>query len=240
MPRVARIVLAGLPHHVTQRGNNQQVVFFVDDDRRVYLERLAEQAERFGLVVHGYCLMTNHVHLVVTPRREESLAKAVGRTHFLYTQYVNRLHGRSGHLWQNRFFSCPLDEVHYWRTLCYVERNPVRAKLVRLAWRYAWSSAAAHVGGSDGTGLLDLTAWAADWTGEAWREALRQPEDAAETAALRLATHRGRPLATDSFMSKLEYRLGRRLRPQPVGRPKRIEPNKPRRKKGTHERGKNR
>ncbi|NLX14685.1 MAG: transposase, partial [Phycisphaerales bacterium] len=88
MPRVSRIVLAGRPHHVTQRGNNRQDVFFVDDDRRVYLGLLKQQAERFGLEILGYCLMSNHVHLVAVPAGEDSLAKAVGRTHFLYTQYV--------------------------------------------------------------------------------------------------------------------------------------------------------
>jgi putative transposase len=147
MPRVARIVIPGLPDHITQRGNNRQDVFFVDDDRRTYLALLKEQSERFGLAVVGYCLMGNHVHLIATPSAEGSLARAVGRTHFLYTQYVNRLHGRSGHLWQNRFYSCPLDGPHLWSAMCYVERNPVRAKLGRVAWSYAWSSAAAHTGG---------------------------------------------------------------------------------------------
>ena len=96
-------MIPGMAHHVTQRGNNQLDVFFVPDDRRVYLEYLREQAARFGFRLTGYCLMTNHVHLIGVPAREDSLAKAVGRTHFLYTQYVNRMHGRSGHLWQNRF-----------------------------------------------------------------------------------------------------------------------------------------
>ncbi len=104
MPRMARIVIPGQPHHVVQRGNNRQDVFFVDDDRRAYLEFLREHCERFGFNVLGYCLMTNHIHLVGTPASEDSLAKAIGRTHFRYSQYVNRLHGRSGHLWQNRFF----------------------------------------------------------------------------------------------------------------------------------------
>ncbi len=108
MPRVARIVIPGCPHHITQRGNNRQDVFFVDEDRDAYLRMLGEQAERFGVRVEAYCLMSNHVHLVATPRHADSLAKAIGRTHWLYTQYVNRLHGRSGHLWQNRFFSCAL------------------------------------------------------------------------------------------------------------------------------------
>ena len=117
MSGVARIVLPGIPHHVTQRGNNRQDVFFVDDDRRVYLRILGEQSDRYGLAVLGYCLMANHVHLIATPSGDESLAKAVGRTDFLYTQYINRRHGRSGHLWQNRFFSCALDEPHLWAAL---------------------------------------------------------------------------------------------------------------------------
>ncbi len=227
MPRLARIVLPGVPHHITQRGNNRQDVFFVDDDRRVYLALLHQHAERFGLQVVGYCLMTNHVHLIATPSSEDSLAKAVGRTHFRYTQYVNRLHRRSGHLWQNRFYSCALDDVHLCCAMCYVERNPVRAKVVRLAWDYPWSSAAAHTGEPDASGLLDLEAWARQWTARKWRAELTSPQDAALTSRLRLSTHRGRPLGSDSFLSKLERRLGRRLRPLPVGRPKRKTKKKP-------------
>ena len=223
MPRVARIVIPGVPHHVTQRGNNRQDVFFVDDDRRVYLALLGEQAERFGLKLHGYCLMSNHIHLVATPRGEESLARAVGRAHFLYTQYVNRLHGRSGHLWQNRFFSCALDDEHLWAALVYVERNPVRARLVRKAWNYAWSSAAAHVGQASPPKLLDLSEWRRRWTAAKWRMQLVRVEDEEAGARLRRCTHRGRPLGSDRFVSKLERLLGRRLRALPVGRPRKQE-----------------
>src|SRR4030042_765949 len=133
MPRLARMVIPGVPHHITQRGNNRQDVFFVDDDRRVYLSLLQEPSRRYGLQLLGYCLMSNHVHLIATPARDDSLAKAVGRGHWLYTQYVNRLHGRSGHLWQNRFYSCALDEEHLVAARAYAERNPVRAKLVKQA-----------------------------------------------------------------------------------------------------------
>ena len=165
MPRNARVVIPDCPHHVTQRGNNRQDVFFTDEDREVYLGMPAEQCERFGLSVEGYCLMTNHVHLVATPRWPDSPAKAVARTNLHYTRHVNALHGRSGHLWQDRFFSCPQDEAYFWTALIYVERNPVRAKLVRKPWRWPWSSAGAHVtgiapaGGPDRPGLLDLAAW---------------------------------------------------------------------------------
>jgi putative transposase len=159
MPRLARLVIPGIPHHVTQRGNNRQDVFFVDDDRRVYLALLEQHAERYGVEVLGYCLMGNHVHVIAVPPREDSLAKALGRTHFLYTQYLHRLHGRSGHLWQNRFFSCALDEPRCWTALCYMERNPVRARVVREAWRYRWSSAAAHCGAGEADGWLELGRW---------------------------------------------------------------------------------
>lgn len=223
MPRVARIVVAGVPHHVTQRGNNRQDVFFVDADRRVYLGLLGDEANRAGLRVVGYCLMTNHVHVVAIPRTEEALARALGRAHFRYTQYVNRLHGRSGHLWQNRFFSCPLDERHCWQALCYVERNPVRAGMVRRAWRYGWSSAAAHVGqrrwAEDST-LLDKRFWSKTWNSGSWMEMLLEGQDEDEEALIRRRTHTGRPLGTDRFVAKLERRLGRRLQALPVGRPK--------------------
>lgn len=220
MPRVARIVIPDFPHHITQRGNNRQDVFFLDDDRLVYLNLLKEQAEKFGLQVQGWCLMTNHIHLIATPRDEDSLARAVGRTHFLYTQYINRMHRRSGHLWQNRFYSCPLGRRHYLTALRYVECNPVRARLHRLAWKYKWSSAAAHIGQGDPTGLIDTQQWANHSRGLNWKELLQEIQPDEEISHLRLHTHRGRPLASDSMMSKLEKKLGRRLRPLPVGRPK--------------------
>ncbi len=217
MPRVARIVVPDVPHHITQRGNNRQDVFFTDDDRRLYLGLLREQAETYGLEVLGWCLMTNHVHLIARPRTEEALAKALGRTHFLYTQTVNRWHGRSGHLWQNRFFSCPLGREHFWQALRYVEQNPVRAKLARRAWAYEWSSAAAHVGGEDKTGLLNLGEWKRNSSRIDWRVQLTRKLPAELMEQVRLNTHTGRPLAGDAFISKLENRLNKRLRPLPIG-----------------------
>jgi putative transposase len=221
MPRVPRIVIPNCPHHVTQRGNNRQDVFFVDDDRVTYLGLLQEEAERYGLCVDGYCLMTNHIHLIVTPKSVAALAKALGRTDYGYAQYVNRLHRRSGHLWQNRFYSCPLDGDHYWTAMAYVEQNAVRARLVRCAWRYPWSSAAAHCGeGPDRSGLLDLDVWAKSLAAKGWKQTLSERLKPQMLSTLRLNTHRGRPLGSDAFMSKIESLLGRRLRPLPVGRPR--------------------
>jgi len=195
-------------------------VFLVDEDREVFLAYLGEASQRFGLTVEGYCLMGNHVHLIATPQEEASLALALKQTNQLYAQYVNRLHGRSGHLWQDRFFSCALDGAHFWKALAYVERNPVRAKLCRKPWRWVWSSAAAHCGGRDGSGLLDLDAWTEQVDPEWWKEQLTVPDDDSNTRQLQLCTSRGRPWGSNAFVSKWETILGRRLRPRPPGRPK--------------------
>ncbi len=220
MPRVGRIVVPGAVHHITQRGNNRQDVFFVDDDRRVYLDLLRKYAAQFGLRVTGYCLMTNHVHVLGIPDREESLAKAMGRTHFVYTQYVNRLHGRQGHLWQNRFYSCAMDDAHAWNALAYAELNPVRAGLAKDAWAYVWSSAAAHCGVNSTELGLDMAEWPLEGAAD-WRATLRAVagDDEVQTR-IRAYTHTGRPLGSDSFLSKVEFLLGRRIRPLPMGRPK--------------------
>jgi putative transposase len=222
MPRFARVVIPDCPHHITQRGNNRQDVFFVEDDYHVYLELLAEQADRFGLRLDGYCLMPNHIHLIATPRSERALAKAVGRTHFRYTQYVNRMHGRSGHLWQNRFFSCPLDAPHLQQAMAYVERNPVKARMHRKAWLYPWSSAAWHCG-EQAEPTVPLSDWPID--PQDWKAMLTQADDDRDEL-IRVRTQTGRPLGTDRFVSKLESSIGRRLRPLPVGRPKKNKKNK--------------
>ena len=124
-----------------------------------YLEILARQCQRHGVSILGYCLMDNHVHLIAVPQHADSLAKAIGRTHWVYAQYVNRLHGRSGHLWQNRFYSNAMDDAHCLLAMRYVECNPIRAGICRIARRYPWSSAAAHCGEKDSAGVLDSKRW---------------------------------------------------------------------------------
>ena len=236
MPRVARIVVPGATHHVTQRGNNKQDVFFVDDDRRVYLELLREQGHRFGFRLEGYCLMTNHVHVVGVPAREESLAKAIGRTHFLYSQYVNRMRRRSGHLWQNRFYSCAMDDGQAVNALCYVELNPVRAGMVKKAWDHPWSSAKAHCGAEGDNPFLDLTAWFESTSAKEWKATLKEAaRDKAAQESIRRSTHTGRPLGCDGFLSKVEHALGRRVRALPIGRQKgwrKKGPDKPKESRG--------
>jgi len=220
MPRIARAVIPDVACHVTQRGNNRQKVFFRDEDRQTYLSLLAEESVTHALTVLGYCLMDNHVHLVAVPRTKQSLAKAVGRTHWRYTLYINRAHRRSGHLWQNRFFSCALDDKHAVAAMRYIEQNPVRAGIVRKPWRYPWSSAAAHVDMGSAHPVLSLNAWRRDWSPARWRRMLLTGLDEDMIARLRRQTRRGRPLGADAFVAEVERRLGRRLRPRPAGRPR--------------------
>ena len=226
MPRLARAIAVGCAHHITQWGNNRREVFLGDQDRQVYLELLQEQADQYGLEILAYCLMGNHVHLVAIPQQEDALAKAIGRTHFRYTQYINRFRQRSGHLWQGRFYSCALDGRHLRPAIKYVELNPVRAKLCRRAWRYAWSSAAAHTDEKAESALLNLPRWYKQTSAEEWRKELAEGLTDREVAQIRLRTHTGRPLGSDSFLSKLETALGRRVRPLPVGRPKKAQEDK--------------
>ena len=147
MARLARVVAPGRPHHVTQRGNRRQQTFFSDGDYREYLALLGQWCTEYGVRVWAYCLMPNHVHLILVPPSEDALCRAVGETHRRYTRHVNFREGWRGHLWQGRFASFVMDEPHLLAAARYVERNPVKAKLVRKAENWPWSSAAAHAGG---------------------------------------------------------------------------------------------
>lgn len=221
---MARVVVPGCWHHVTQRGNRQQTVFFEDADRAQYLQLLAQHCRRASVGIAGYCLMSNHVHLIVIPRAEAALAKALGRAHCDYSRWWNIRHGEVGHVWQNRFYSCPLNGQHQWEALRYVELNPVRAGLVATAWAWPWSSAEAHLAGVDRTGLLDTAEWEMHWNAFRWREVLEQGvTDAVWLERIREATRTGRPAAEAAFVIDLETRLKRPLRPQKRGPKAKVE-----------------
>ncbi len=218
MPRLARVIVPELAHHVTQRGNARRDVFFLPADRHVYLGLLKQYSEHYALRILGYCLMTNHVHLVVVPQGEAALARTLREVHGRYARYRNAIECSSGHVWQNRYYSCALEAARLAAVMRYVELNPVRAGLVRVADDYAWSSALIHSGGADRVGLLDLQEWHRAWTPEAWASVLRDGEDYA--AAIREATHSGRVFGGEGFVAELEHRLQRRIAPGKAGRPK--------------------
>ena len=168
------MIAIDVPHHVTQRGNARRYILDRDSDRMVYLSLLREYVDLYGLSVLGYCLMSNHVHLVVIPRKATSLALVFKQTPGRYASYWNAGHKSSGHAWQGRFYSCPLDESHLWTALRYAERNPVRAGLVEAAEQWRWSSAGVHCGLTANDGLLELVRWRARWDSSSWRKYLAE------------------------------------------------------------------
>lgn len=216
MARLARVVLPAYPHHITQRGVRSLPVFFSDADRLEYLRLQREQGDRFGVKFISYCLMTNHVHLVAIPADEGSLSRSIGEAHRLYTRKINFRDKVRGYLFQGRFFSCPLDNAYLLAAVRYVERNPVRAKMVKHAWDYQWSSAAYHAGMQErdvlisGPDILDEI--------DDWRMYLSDGDTDLEE--LRQKTRTGRPIGDEGFILKAEAIAGRCLRPDKAGRPK--------------------
>ena len=221
MARLARVVAAGQPHQVTQRGNRRQPVFFGADDYATYRELLAEGCRRAGVAVWAYCLMPNHVHLILVPSDADGLRAALGEAHRRYTRHVNLREGWRGYLWQGRFASFPMDETHMLAAARYVELNPVRARLVERPREWRWSSARAHLLGRD-DGLVSvapLLKLAPDWRGF-----LRQGLSEAELEAIRAGERTGRPLGSARFVTRLEKRLKRPLaRQKPGPKPKAAE-----------------
>jgi len=148
MPRIARVVVANYPHHITQRGINKAEIFIDDEDRGYFLQYLKDWSKRTDTKVWAYCLMGNHFHLLLGPAREDSLERCLHGTTFRYAQHFNLKYGRSGRLWQSRYFSCAVDKEEYlWVVARYIEKNPVRAKIVKKAEDWKWSSARAHIKG---------------------------------------------------------------------------------------------
>ena len=219
MARLARVIVPGLPHHVTQRGNRREPIFFEAGDQEVYRDLLAEQVRRRGVEVWAWCLMPNHVHLILVPCDETGLGLAVGETHRRYTNFVNARGRWTGHLFQSRFASVVMDEAHLLAAARYVPMNPVRARLAARAEDWPWSSARAHITGLD-DGLVTVGPLK-ERIGD-FGAFLSEGEASAASAALRAAETTGRPLGNAAFIEGLERILGRRLargRPGPAPKP---------------------
>ena len=220
MARLARVVAVGVAHHITQRGLDRHTVFASDKCRSVYLALLREHAARSRVRILGYCLMTNHVHILAVPEHVEALAATFRYTHGRFAQYANARQCRSGHFWQNRFYSCPVEESAIANVLAYIELNPVRAGLVPAAGAFEWSSAGVHLGKRrDRSGVLDMEWWRSQWTEAEWSAILANKQSRLEL--IRQATYTGRPFGSADFVAALERRLDRKLERQKTGRPKR-------------------
>lgn len=220
MPRIARAVALGYPHHVTQKGNYRQDVFEDEDDFIRYKVWLKEYSTKFGLKIWAYCFMDNHVHFVCVPLKEDSMAKTFNAVHMRYSQYFNRKKGARGHLWQGRFYSCPLDERHLYAAIRYVENNPVRAMIVKAAEEFKWSSARGHIKGGDAliSGDCHLEEYIKDW-----RTYLNESDDSHLIEDIRKNSLTGRPCGDDIFTQMIEKTVGRNLKAQKRGRPRKAE-----------------
>ena len=181
---------------------------------------LQECARLYRLDILGYCLMRNHVHLIVLPRRLDSMPRTLRCAHGRYAAYLNARRAASGHVWQGRYYSCPMDENHLWTALRYIERNPVRAQIADRAESYPWSSARVHCNEGYSDGFVDLEMWRNRWSAEEWREFLACARGEEEEADhIREYTHSGRPLGTVGFVRQLEQGTGRLLTAKKGGRP---------------------
>jgi len=219
MPRIARAVAVGFPHHIIQRGNNKEKVFFEKEDRQKYLELLKKYSDKWECPILAYCLMENHVHLLARPKQEKSLYKMMQGLTLCYTQYINRKYERTGRLWESRYHSCIVDREHYlWAVARYIEQNPRRAKIVKKEEDYPYSSAKAHIeGGKDhilgeelfnGNQRKDYIAF------------IRKGITEEEIQRLKYSTRTGRPFGREEFTKKMEKKLNKRFILQKPGRPK--------------------
>jgi len=232
MARLGRYFLPEQPLHVIQRRNNRQAIFFDDDDHARYCDWLAEAAAEYGCVVHAYVLMTNHVHLLATPRQADSLPRVMQSLGRRYVRHVNRLYRRTGTLWEGRYRAAPIDSERYFLSCCrYIELNPVRARMVRHPREHRWSSYRAHA-----QGAADALAAAHDLYDRlgrtpaerqiGYRALFRDALDAGFIEALRAATNGGWALGDARFQREIADALGRRVAPLPRGRPPKPKPKK--------------
>jgi len=215
MARMARVVIPGIPHHVTQRGVRKNDVFFCQEDYELYIRLLAKYCQQSGTEIWAYCLMNNHVHLVMVPSSEDGLRASLGEAHRRYTLHINAREDCRGHLWQERFHSFPMDEKHLLAATRYVELNPVHANMVSKAEDYAWSSAKAHLAEKDDllVKVAPMLERVNDWQGYLNSELADEV-----VQALRMHSKTGRPLGDTSFLDKLEMQVGKVLRPLAKGR----------------------
>lgn len=206
MPRLARIVVPGVPHHVTQRGNRKEQTFFNDEDYALYRSLLGEAAKKAGAEVWAYVLMPNHVHAIVVPKDEDGLRQTFADAHRRYTNHINKRNGWTGHLWQGRFGSMAIDGDQVVNAAKYISLNPVRAKLVKKPEDWKWSSVAAHLAGKDDElvtvkPLLDQVPDFANF--------VHEPADDALFADLRRSEKTGRPVGSSDWMTAMERQVGR-------------------------------
>jgi putative transposase len=229
MARLGRYFLPDQPLHVIQRGNNREAIFFAAEDHARYRDWLTEAASDYGCAVHGYVLMTNHVHLLLTPLSPDSLPRTMQSLGRRYVRYVNGAYRRTGTLWEGRYRAAPIDCEAYFLACCrYIELNPVRARMVRHPREYRWSSYRAHAQGVtdpllSGHELYDRLGRTPADRQQEYRALFRAALDENFVDGLRAATNGGWALGDTRFKRQIAKALGRRVAPLPKGRPRKAK-----------------
>ncbi len=214
MARIARIVVPGIPHHIIQRGNRRQKVFFSDDDYLTYLELMSEWCEKARIEIWAYCLMPNHIHLIGVPEGENSFKTGIAEANRRYSRMINFRNNWRGHIWQGRFASYPMDENHLFQAARYIELNPVRAGIVKNPEDYQWSSAKAHITGKNDA-LVSVKPLLEHI--KCWSDFLNEAIEKSDIEKLKKCERTGRPLGNNDFIERLEKITCRRLVPAKPG-----------------------
>jgi putative transposase len=218
MARIARVVAVDFPHHIVQRGNNRNKVFFAQQTRHKYLELLRQYAQDWNVTILAYCLMTNHIHLLAKPHQLNALSKMMQGVSQAYSKYVNIKYRRTGRLWESRYYSCVVDKEKYlWAVARYIEQNPKRAQMVNQIEDYPYSSAKAHIlGSSDKTLTEELFPVE---TRSDYLKFVKKKISGEELKKIRGTVKTGRPLGGNKFITRLSRLLNRVLSKRPAGRP---------------------
>ena len=223
MARQPRYILPGYPQHVIQRGNNGDILFASDDDYRFYLEKLGEACRRHGCRVHAYVLMTNHVHLLITPDSSKGISKAIQSLGRYYVQYFNYIYGRTGTLWEGRFRATLVDADNYLFTCYrYIEENPLRAAMVGSPVDYPWSSHRYNAFGQPAALVSAHESYLAlghtdDAKQRAYRGLFESPLTEETLSNIREATNKGWVLGNDRFRERVDALVARQTAPRPRG-----------------------
>ena len=213
------MVVSEYPHHVVQRGNNRQDIFFDDEDRRLYLGLLKKYSSECACKIHAYCLMNNHVHILFVPERDYSLAKTMQKLSLRFTQHINKKYKRTGRLWECRFHSSLIDKEEYLWIVCrYIERNPVRANIVSEPNLYQWSSARANTMAKQ-NGFIEPI-WQDNIQRREYTEFLNTHDDKNEMDMIRKHTYTGKPIGKERFLNRIVEKLGIAITTRHRGRPR--------------------
>lgn len=221
MARQARIVLENTPHHITQRGNRGDFIFFEKTDYTTYLKILTEQCKKFNISIYSYCLLPNQIHLLASPQKENLLSRAIGETHRNYTNHINNRKNWRGHLFQDRFFSYAMDEQYALRAARYIETLPITLKLTSNPEKYLWSSAKSRIKIGTTNGFVKTFQTLS--TIPNWKEYLSRPMDVDEINKIQLHLQTGRPRGSNIFLDNIEHKIGRSVRPQKRGRKPKVK-----------------